>query len=213
VTRGQQDDLYVVELVDAPTAAEPVLIPTDRTGPTTHPVGRRHLWAAVAALIAGAAVAGFVTGRSGRPDASGPTAQQQVVSIAPNGVIGGTGRRCAVRMGRDVQLGVEAENLGPDAVQLIRLDVVVPSLEVRQIGIRVGACAQLGEGQPVAGTTIGPLGTLWVSIILSVTAQCPRGSAVEFRLTYMQAGQQESSKIFAVADLGPVPYDSCAAAT
>jgi hypothetical protein len=36
---------------------------------------------------------------------------------------------------------------------------------------------------------------------------------VEFRLTYMQAGQQESSKIFAVADLGPVPYDSCAAAT
>jgi len=167
--------------------------------------------AAVAALIAAAALVGFAIGRSRHPApaANSRATSLQVVSIAPNGVIGGTGRRCALRMGREWQFGVEVENLGPAVVQLVRLDVVVPSPELHQISVGVGACAQLGAGEPVAGSSVSTLGTVWLSTVLRATVDCPAASAVQFRLTYMQAGQRPSTKIFAFADLGQVPYDSC----
>jgi hypothetical protein len=211
VRRRQEDDLDVVELYDAPTAAAPAQVSIRETAFRTRRIPRRRLAAAVAALILAAALVGFAIGRSGRPAPAGTgrTTSLPVVSIAPNGVIGGTGRRCALRMGRQMQLGVEVENLGPATVQLVRLDVIVPSAELREISVGVGACAQLGPGEPVVGSTIGTLGTLWLSTVLTATVACPAASAVQFRLTYMQAGQRPSTKIFAFADLGQVPYDSC----
>lgn len=201
----------MVEIVDAVGA------PGQRIGANAWPERRVPRWwlaSALAAVVAAAAL-GFVSGRAGRPasDVTNQAVSLRVVSIAPNGVIGGTGRRCAVRRGRELQLGVEVENLGPAAVQLVQLDILAPSREMRQISVGVGTCAQLGSGEPLAGSSLSTHATAWLSTIMLATVACPAGSAVEFRLTYMQAGQQASTKTFAFADLGQVPFAGCPSAT
>jgi hypothetical protein len=211
VTRRRLDDLDVVEVIDLENGAMPAQVDIDQADVTTRTAPRWRLLCVVAAVTAAAALLGFTVGRSGRPEpaASAPSASLSILSIAPNGVIGATGRRCAVWTGRELQVGVEVENLGPAGVQLAQLDVAVPSRDLRQISVGASACGQLGAAEPLAGLSLSKLGTAWVSVVLLATVSCPAASAAEFRLTYTQSAQSGAIDNRAVADLGQVPYEGC----
>jgi hypothetical protein len=209
--RRQDDDLDVVELVDLEHAPVPAQMAAGETALTTRPVARSRLAYVLAAVTAAAVLLGFMIGRSGRPKpaASNQPASLPVLSIAPNGVIGGTGRRCAVWTGRELQLGVEVENLGPAPVQLVQLDISIPSRDLRRISVVVSTCGQLGAAEPLAGLSLSKLETAWLSVTLLATATCPAASTAEFRLTYTQAGQSAGTDSRALADLGQVAYPGC----
>lgn len=198
----------MVELVDLESGPVPAQV---AAGLTTQPVSRSRRAYLLATVTAAAVLLGFLVGRSGRPEpaASNQPASLPVLSIAPNGVIGGTGRRCAVWTGRELQLGVEVENLGPASVQLVQLDISIPSRDLHRISVVVSTCGQLGAAEPVAGLSLSKLETAWLSVTLVATAPCPAASTAEFRLTYLQAGQSAATDSRAVADLGQVPYPGC----
>lgn len=211
MTLHRENYLDVVEVVELDSVTTPEQVTVGGSRSTTRNRTKWRTAYVVAAVAAAAALLGFGAGRSGRPEptASNPALRLPIVSIAPNGVISETGRRCAVWVGRELQLGVEVENLGPAAVELLQLDVLDPSPDVRPISVGVATCGQLGPAEPVAGTPLSTLGTTWLSTALLATTACPAASAVDFRVTYMQAGQSAATSYRALADIGGVPYPGC----
>lgn len=167
---------------------------------------------ALAALCAGL-VLGFVGGHlqastKGRPAltvAQALTAAPQVGSTA----ITMTGSRCAVQLGRTLQLGIEIVNQSGGAVAWRQVRPVLPLGGMRPVASQWGTCGLLPIPAAEQGASLDAHATEWLTITFDVIVQCPEPLPVEFKLSYMQSGRLATAKFLGFPDLGQVRYNNC----
>ena len=179
-------------------------------------------------LIVTLAVAlGFLAGRAAGSGAPAKTAVRQVtttqtvtsqVTAAPptpssgpfNQVIG-TGNRCSMQKGNQLQLGVEVQNELDVPITLIGVHVpYATGDELRPIGSTRGACGQLpGADNSITGYPVAVGALVWVTVTIDVLTDCPAAAHLTIMINYSRNGQPATTLIGDFPDLGDVPYTGC----
>jgi hypothetical protein len=166
----------------------------------------------LAALLAGLLV-GFVGGHlqassKGKPAptvSKALTAPQQVGLAA----ITMTGSRCAVQLGRTLQLGIEIVNQSGGAVELRQVKPVLPLGGMRAVASQWSTCGSLPMPGAAQTTSLDAHATEWLTITFYVVIQCPETLPVEFKVSYMQSGRLATAEFLGFPDLGQVRYNKC----
>jgi len=167
---------------------------------------------ALAALVVGLLL-GYVGGHlqanaKGRP----ARAAGQAVTTAPlpgTTAITVTGERCAVQLGRTLQLGIELVDQSDRAVAVRHVAPVVPLSGMRPVAARWGPCGSLPEPVPQQGMSLDPGATRWLTVTFRVMVQCPEPLPVLFKVSYAQSGRMVTTEFDSFPDLGQVRYNNC----
>jgi hypothetical protein len=168
------------------------------------------LTVSAAALVAGL-VLGYLAGyhqaraKAGSGLPGGATATAPAAGVA---ALTDTGGRCAVQLGRRLQLGVQVGNSSSGAVVLREVWPVLPLGGLRAMASGWGTCGELSTG---AGATpaLAAGSTGWFTMTFDVLIRCPGPLPVQFNLSYTQAGKAQTVRLDAFPDLGNVPYTGC----
>jgi hypothetical protein len=168
----------------------------------------------VLAALAAGLLLGFAGGRlqaraNGRPARAATSA----ATVFPVGgtAITMTGNRCAVQLGRALQLGVEVVNQSDHTAALRQIEPVLPLGGLKAVASRWGTCGalpELGPG-PGQGTALGPGATGWLTVTFDVMVSCPQPLPVQFKISYAQAGRLVTAELPGFPDLGQVQYNNC----
>jgi hypothetical protein len=183
------------------------------------PPGRR--WGGARGLAVGAALvalaAALLLGVSGghhrqpgtttRP--AGAARSLTAGSAAGVAVIGATGSRCAVQLGRTLQLGIEIINQSDRAVAVRQVRAVLPLGGLRAVATQQGPCGLLPQPGPGQAGSLAPRATRWLAVTFDVLVSCPQPLPVGFKVSYVQAGQLATSELSSFPDLGQVRYSYC----
>jgi hypothetical protein len=176
---------------------------------------------ALAALLAGL-VLGFIGGhlQAASTARTASTAPATAPGTAPGSVpgtvlpaggtsVGATGSRCAVQVGRTLQLGIEIMNRSSRNVTLRHITPVLPLSGLRPIASRWGTCGSLPEPGIVQATSLAPGATGWLTVTFDVLVVCPQPLPVGFIVSFTQAGRLVTARFDSFPDLGQVRYKNC----
>jgi hypothetical protein len=120
-----------------------------------------------------------------------------------------TGGRCAVQLGRTLQLGIEIVNQSARPVALSKVAPIMPLDGLRAVAARWGPCGSLPEPVPPQSRSLGPGATRWLTVTFRVLVKCPEPFPVLFKVRYAQAGRTMTTEFDSFPDLGQVKYNSC----
>jgi hypothetical protein len=178
---------------------------------------------AAAALGLGFAVGYSAGARHARP-AAAPPAPSRAAGPAPASALaapfsaGGfplsqSGPQCTVQAGRELQVGLQITNVSSVAVQLRRVQVILPRGGLRVTARAWAPCGQLpviaaGPGHDVP-PSLGPGASAWFTVTFQVLVNCPKPLPVQFALDYDQHGGTATIRLPGFPDLGQVPYSGC----
>lgn len=119
-----------------------------------------------------------------------------------------TTNRCSAQSGRQLQLGIELENMGSTVLVLRRISPVLYGLGgLRAIDETRGPC-----GVPSTAGLTNPLNVgeaTWIRMTFDVLVTCPAYVPVAFQIEYTADGTDRVETVKAFDDLGGVPYSSC----
>jgi hypothetical protein len=172
---------------------------------------------ALAALVAGLLI-GFAGGHhlasnaKRHPDRVRTSIPASLRRPGATAAIFNTGNQCAVQQGKTLQLGIEVENRSGRTIIVDRLDSVVRSDALRQIGAQLATCGsvRIPGGAPLR--TIANDTTAWFTLTFAVKVRCPARYSVLFIMGYASSGMltSTSSMYFdGFPDLSNVPYSGC----
>jgi hypothetical protein len=165
---------------------------------------------ALAALVAGLLL-GYVDGHL-QASTSGPTraatARATVLPVADTAILA-TGNRCAVQLGRSLQLGIEVMNQSDRRLTLRQVKPVLPLGGLRATASQWGTCGSLPEPGLAQAPSLAAGATRWLTVTFDVLVGCPQALPVWFKVSYMQAGRLATGELDSFPDLGQVPYNSC----
>jgi hypothetical protein len=168
----------------------------------------------VLAALAAGLLLGFAGGRlqaraPGRPARAATSA----ATVFPVGgtAITMTGNRCAVQLGRALQLGVEVVNQSGRTATLRQIEPVLPLGGLKAVASRWRTCGALPELGPGLGqaTALGPGAAGWLTVTFDVMVSCPGPLPVQFKISYAQAGRLVTAELPGFPDLGQVQYNNC----
>ncbi|HUD38437.1 MAG TPA: hypothetical protein VMR14_16155 [Streptosporangiaceae bacterium] len=145
-----------------------------------------------------------------RASAPGKVTLTPVVMQAP---LADNGGRCAVQVGRNLELGIELVNQSSSPVIVRRITPVFALGGFRPTTSGAGSCGALPESRYVQPTAILPGATEWVAATLKVLVHCPQARPVGFKLRYSQSGKTGTTVFNAFPDLGQIPYRGCTTAS
>jgi hypothetical protein len=173
-------------------------------------------WAVIVALVVGGA-AGYLLGtrHAGAPSAS-PSASPVVLSSAGPAVpphlpaLAGTGNRCAMQVGKRLQLSVEVVNGTAEAAVIDRVAAHLPLNGLREVDAAWGTCGQLTTGPP-HGQRLEAGASGWLTVTFDVLVPCPAALPVGFVVQYEHGGQPDGTEVWGFSDLGDVSYSGCPA--
>jgi hypothetical protein len=185
-----------------------------RTRLAPRSAGRVAIAAALISLALGLII-GFVAGHlTAHPASKRHSTASRSVVIWPQfltTVISATGARCAVQVGRTLQLGIELINESRSQITLGRISATFPISGLRAISGSIGACGALpGLVQPYI--PMPPASTEWIVVTVAVHVACPQAYPVWFKVAYSAGGKNSEVVITGFPDLGQVRYDHCATA-
>ncbi len=140
-----------------------------------------------------------------------PSPSRTVTTPALTGVLAltVTGDRCAVQLGRTLQLGIEIVNQSGRALALQRVAPVVPLSGLRAVAARWGPCGSLPQPVPEPSLSLAPGGTRWLTVTFRVLARCPEPFPVLFKVSFVQSGRTMTTEFDSFPDLGQVRYGNC----
>jgi hypothetical protein len=172
---------------------------------------------AVISLAAGLIIGyagGHLSAHPARPVAK-PAAKARVtlplLALAPP--IADTGGRCAMQVGKHLELGIEIVNQSSSAVGIGRITPVFDLGGFRPVATGLGTCGALsgtGVDQP---PLLFPGATEWITTTVEVLDRCPQALPVGFKVRFAQAGKRSATVFNAFPDLGQIPYRGCATAS
>ncbi len=165
---------------------------------------------ALAVLVAGLLL-GFIGGHLQAGVVGRTTKVTAPATVLPAGdtAIGATGSRCAVQLGRTLQLGIGIMNQSDRTVALRQIKPVLPLRGLQPIGSRWGTCGSLPEPGLAQAALLAPGATGWLTITFEVMVGCPQPLPVAFKVSYMQAGRLATAQFDSFPDLGQVRYNNC----
>ena len=167
----------------------------------------------VEVAIASLAVGLIIGYASGHLSAHGPAGRQParaatpVVSLAVP--ITDTGGRCALQIGRHLELGIEIANQSPTAVGIGRITPVFDLGGFHVITAGLGPCGTLTGAAAAQPPVLYPGGTEWITTTVAVLVHCPQALPVGFKVRFAQAGKISATTFNAFPDLGQLPYHGC----
>jgi hypothetical protein len=172
----------------------------------------------VVTLAAGLGL-GFLTGRhaAGSATPATKTVVHEVTAPPPSPTSGpydqliGTGARCSVQRGRQLQLGLEVRNElnAPITLANVRVPYTTGD-QLRPVSSARGACGQLPDSDSgIEGYRLAVAATVWLSVTVDVLTDCPTPLHLTFLLSYTQAGQRATATVDGFPDLAGVPYTGC----
>lgn len=123
-----------------------------------------------------------------------------------------TGARCAVQLGRTLQLGIEIVNQSTHPVALHQVAPVVPLSGMQAVAARWGPCGSLPEPVPQQHV-LEPGATTWLAVTFRVLVRCPEPFPVLFKVSYTQSGRTMTTEFDSFPDLGQVKYNNCRTAS
>jgi len=197
------------------------------------PTGARALWSnnrsqvLVGVALIVAVVIGYLLGSnrqrssgssSASPSASSASSALSATSGSPSrnpptlvssAVLAQTGGICGIQVGNQLQLGVEIENRSAATVTLAQVDAVFPLNGLRTSRTSVGVCGGVSPQRQIAGASLAPGSSIWLSMIVDVLVSCPTALPVQFRVTFDSVGRAGTVLIGAFPDLGDVAYSGC----
>jgi hypothetical protein len=162
---------------------------------------------ALAALAAGLLL-GFI---GGHLQAKTTVRPGRAATALPAGsaALSATGNRCAVQLGRTLQLGIEIMNQSDRTTALRQIKPVLPLGGLHAIASQWGTCGSLpGPGLEQA-TSLAPGATGWLTITFDVMVGCPQPIPVGFKVSYTQAGRRATTELDSFPDLGQVRFNKC----
>jgi hypothetical protein len=172
--------------------------------------------AALAALVAGLVI-GFAGGHHlaghAKAKAKPGLAKFRIISRRTNATaaIFYTGNQCAVQQGKTLELGIEVENRSGRTIIVNRLDSVVRSDGLRQVGADLTTCGsvRIPGGAPLR--TIANDTTAWITLTFAVKVKCPARYSVLFIMGYENSGAPTPYSMYfdGFPDLTNVPYSGC----
>ena len=170
---------------------------------------------AIASLAAGLII-GFLSGhlsaRTGHPVAKPPAKVRAALPLlALPAPIADTGGRCAMQVGKHLELGIEIVNQSQSAVGIGRIPPVFDLGGFHPIATGLGTCGALpgaGQSQP---PVLYPGATEWITTTVAVLVHCPQALPVGFKVRFAQAGKTSVAVFNAFPDLGQIPYRGCKA--
>ncbi|GIH20942.1 hypothetical protein [Rugosimonospora africana] len=167
-------------------------------------------WALVAAILVGG-LAGYLVGvrHAGTPVAS-PSTSPQAPARQP--ALVGTGNRCAVQLGKQLQLGVELVNGSDAATTIDRVEVDLPLNGLQQLDSAWGSCGQLTTAR-AGGHRLDAGAVGWVTVTFDVLVPCPSAIPVGFIFQYEHGGEPGNTEVWGFSDLGEVTYTGCPTGT
>jgi hypothetical protein len=179
-----------------------------------HRVRASTVEVAVASLAAGLII-GFMSGHlsahTSRPVAR-PAIKVRVMmpllSVTPIVDIGG---RCAMQVGKHLELGIEIGNQSSTAVGIGRITPVFELGGFRPIATGPGTCGALAGAEPFYPPLLFPGDTEWITTTVVALEHCPQALPVGFKVRFAQAGKTSSTVFNAFPDLGQIPYRGCKA--
>jgi hypothetical protein len=166
---------------------------------------------ALVALVAGLLL-GFIGGHLQASTGSRATrAATALTTVLPAGdtAISATGSRCAVQLGRTLQLGIEIMNQSDRTVALRQIKPVLPLAGLHAIASQWGTCGSLPEPGLQQATSLDPGATGWLTVTFDVMVSCPQPLPVGFKVSYVQAGRLVTAELDSFPDLGEVRYNNC----
>jgi hypothetical protein len=168
--------------------------------------------AALIALVIGLVI-GFVGGHvTAKPKHQQHSTEPGKVTLTPvfmQAPLADNGGRCAVQVGRNLELGIELVNQSRSPVLVERITPVFALGGFRPTASGAGPCGALPGSQYVQPAAILPGATEWVAATLKVLVHCPQARPVGFKLRYSQSGKTGTTIFNAFPDLGQIPYRGC----
>ena len=151
--------------------------------------------------------AGHFTAHSAGKKPAGTTIPVVIPPEFATTVISATGRRCAIQVGKNLQLGIQVVNGSRRLVTLGRISTAFPLGGLRSISGGIGPCGVLSNLDGPARLPAGS--TEWVVATVGVRVRCPQPQPVWFNVGYSIAGTRATTVLEAFPDLGPVHYRHC----
>jgi hypothetical protein len=175
--------------------------------------GRRPAAGIALAALAVGLLLGFVGGHlqaTGQARSARPAGRAHATLPPPvTPPITATGARCAVQLGRTLQLGLEIVNQSDRAVTLRQVAPVLPLSGMRPLAARWGPCGSLPLPVPQPSMSLSPGATRWLTVTFRVLVRCPQAFPVLFKVSYAQSGRAATTDFDSFPDLGQVRYNNC----
>lgn len=166
----------------------------------------------VAALVVGLLLGyagGHLQARAKATPAPAPSRAATTPALTGTTALTVTGNRCAVQLGRTLQLGIEIVNQSGRVVALRRVAPVVPLSGIQAVAARWGPCGSLPQPVPEPSLSLAPGGTRWLTVTFRVLVHCPEPFPVLFKVSYAQSGRTMTTEFDSFPDLGQVKYNNC----
>ena len=120
-----------------------------------------------------------------------------------------TANTCSAQVGDELQLGAEFSNHAASRLVLLQAGPAEPLLGLRVTAdSQIGTCGQLHRSD-VAGQTLDPGHSIWITTTVLPSAGCPWGLTFPFDVTYSDAGQTFHVHLNPFPDLIGYPYSGC----
>src|SRR5664279_5401032 len=152
------------------------------------------------------------------PDGSADTIQDSLASAVPisfrdaadrPAALTLTANPCSAQVGDELQLGAEFSNHAASRLVLLQAGPAEPLLGLRVTAdSQIGTCGQLHRSD-VAGQTLDPGHSIWITTTVLPSAGCPWGLTFPFDVTYSDAGQTFHVHLNPFPDLIGYPYSGC----
>ncbi len=122
----------------------------------------------------------------------------------------GTGARCSLQDGQQLQLGVEVRNEFDASVTLVGMHVQTPMGGLRPVGSVRGPCGELpGSDSGINGYVLAVGASVWLTVTVDVLTGCPTPLPLTMQLNYTENGHAATTLPNGFPDLGGVPYTGC----
>jgi len=120
-----------------------------------------------------------------------------------------TAHTCSAQVGSELELGAEYSNHAASQLVLIQAGPTEPLLGLRVTGdSQIGTCGQLRRSD-VAGQTLDPGQSIWITTTVLPLLGCPWGMVLPFDVAYSDAGQTFHVHLNPFPDLIGFPYSGC----
>jgi hypothetical protein len=139
------------------------------------------------------------------------TVPRPAPSSGPLNQLVGSGARCSVQKGHQLQLGVEVRNELDVPVTLTRARVpYAAGDQLRPVSSARGACGELpGSDNGIEGYHLAVGAPVWLTVTVDVLTECPTPLHLTILLSYTQGAQSATTMLDGFPDLGGVPYTGC----
>ncbi len=122
----------------------------------------------------------------------------------------GTGARCSLQNGQQLQLGVEVRNEFDAPLTLVSMQVRTPMGGLRPVSNVRGPCGELpGSDSGINGYVLAVGASVWLTVTVDVLTGCPTALPLTMQLDYTENGHAATTMPNGFPDLGGVPYTGC----